>query len=103
MLHTLNFSDQFFVLPESLPLVSTSVCSTRQQKIKTTKCQLGIPQGSIFEPTLFNLHVTDMANNISDSLWLRYADDSAIQKECKVNAVCNIDICNEPDEWNWMA
>ena len=87
MLHTLNFSDQFFVLPESLPLVSTSVCSIRQQKINTIKCQFGIRQGSIFEPTLFNLYATDMANNISDSLWLRYADDSAIQKECKVNDI----------------
>ena len=87
LIYTLNFSEQFFVLPESLLLVSTSVCSTRQQKIKTAKCQFGILQGSIFEPTLFSLHVTDVANNILDSLWLRCAGDSAIQKECKVNDI----------------
>ena len=105
-LHTLDFSKHFFVLHEK-SFVSTSVCSIRQQKIRTTICQFGVLQGSMFEPISFNLHVTDIAKNTSDSLCLRYADDSAISNQCKVNdinrccqkqLVCNIDICNEPDE-----
>ena len=62
-LHTLNFSKHFFCIAERLPFVSTSVFSIRRHKFKTTICQFGVPQGSIFELTLFNVNVPDMVNN----------------------------------------
>ena len=57
----------------------------------------GVPQGSILRPILFNLHVADMANNLSESQCIQYADDSTIYRSCEAKEVtkCFSELENE--------
>ncbi len=36
----------------------------------------GVPQGFIFDPILFTINVNDVADNITDCLLMKYADDT---------------------------
>ena len=43
----------------------------------------GAPQGSILEPLLFNIHVSDLSDHIQDSTQCyQYADDTTVYKHC---------------------
>ena len=48
----------------------------------------GVPQGSILGPILFNLYVTDMADQ-TECACLQYADDTNLYRHCKVKDITN--------------
>ena len=57
----------------------------------------GVPQGSILEPILLNLCVSDMKNILSKSQCIQYPHDSTIYRICKVKEVtkCSSELGNE--------
>ena len=52
--------------------------------------QLGLPQGSILEPVLFNLYANDL-NNIHECTAFQYGDDTTFFKHCAPSDVDTTD------------
>ena len=82
-LHKLNFSK------EALKFILSYLTDRKQfvqidDKISSNKTvKLGVPQGSILGPVLFNIYVSDMDTVCEGSTCLQYADDSNIYNHCK--------------------
>ena len=86
-MHTLNFSKHFLYrilnyLTDRWHFVQ--IDSSISDILITT---LGVPQGSIPGPILFNLCVADMTNNLSESQCIQCADDSTICKSCNAKEI----------------
>uniref|UniRef100_A0A8C7UQS5 Reverse transcriptase domain-containing protein n=1 Tax=Oncorhynchus mykiss TaxID=8022 RepID=A0A8C7UQS5_ONCMY len=56
----------------------TNYFSDRFQCEKIRGCTMGVPQGSILEPTLFSVYINDVALTAGDSLIHLYADDTIL-------------------------
>ena len=85
-LKVLKFSNSFIDL-------ITDYLSDRQQfvqiddrKSPNRPVKLGVPQGSILEPTLFNIYVHDF-NDEAQSSTIQFADDSTFYKSFKATQV----------------
>ena len=96
-MHTLNFSKHFLYWIFNYLTDRRHFAQTGSSISNILKTSLGVPQGSILGPILFNLCVANMTNNLSESQCIQYADDSTIYKSCKANEVtkCSSELENE--------
>ena len=96
-MHTLNFSKRFLYWIFNYLTDRQHFVQIDSSISNILITSFGVPQGSILRPILFNLHVADMANNLSESQCIQYADDSTIYKSCKANEVtkCSSELENE--------
>ena len=96
-MHTLNFSKRFLYWIFNYLTDRRHFVQIDSSISNILITSFGVPQGSILRPILFNLHVADMANNLSESQCIQYADDSTIYKSCKANEVtkCSSELENE--------
>ena len=96
-MYTLNFSKHFLYWIFNYLTDRRHFAQTDSSISNILKTSLGVPQGSILGPILFNLCVANMTNNLSESQCIQYADDSTIYKSCKANEVtkCSSELENE--------
>lgn len=62
---------------------------------------MGIPQGTIIGPLLFNIYVNDLPKHLDEYVTIMFADDSNILKGCPPNNIFNVSdqILNKAGDW----
>ena len=86
-MYTLNFSKHFLYWIFNYLTDRRHFAQTDSSISNILITNFGIPEGSVPGPILFNLCVADMANILSESQCIKYADDSTIYRSCKAKEV----------------
>ena len=86
-MHTLNFSKSLLYWIFNYLTDRRHFAQTDSSISYILITNFGIPEGSVPGPILFNLCVADMANILSESQCIKYADDSTIYRSCKAKEV----------------
>ena len=86
-MHTLNFSKSLLYWIFNYLTDRRHFAQTDSSISNILITNFGIPEGSVPGPILFNLCVADMANILSESQCIKYADDSTIYRSCKAKEV----------------
>ena len=59
---------------------------TDDKRSPLARVYYGVPQGSILEPTLFNLYVHDPSESLTGEC-LQFADNTTLYRHCKVKEI----------------
>ena len=90
-MQTINFSEHFFFCIFNYLTDRRHFVQIGSGVFNILITSLGVHQGSILRPILFNLRVADKTNHLSESQCIQYADDSRIYKSCKANKASELE------------
>ena len=89
----LGFSKDFLILTLNYVSNRKQFVHIDDKSSDTTSVHLGVPQGSVLGPVLFNIYVADLKDAISVKSY-QYADDTTLYQHAKVSDIntCKDDI-----------
>ena len=88
MMHCLGFSKHFLLWMIDYLTHRRQLVQIDDRKSDMAKVQLGVPQGSILGPVMFNLYVADLQSELQCDCY-QYADDTTFSinsKPCDLNS-----------------